>query len=118
MDLFSERIKKIQRGKVLADKYCLNDNSFFYIIINRHLGDSLKVLKRLKSIKDYYGDNAPRFHFPNHENNKAPIPKRKLIRNIGIITNNSIAGVAKLYSDYYDELIILPQKMLYHNITV
>ncbi len=104
---FFERLEKLKRGMEVADRICGYDTSVCYIIINRHIGDSTRAFKVLKSIRVYYGLGSNRFHFSDSTVHKAVFKKKKLIQKIVVVTTKSISGVAKLYSDYYDEMIIL-----------
>lgn len=111
---FEKRIRLIQTGKDVAFKYCEFDNSVFYLIVNRHLGDSLRTLRSVSSIKEYYGKDSNRIHFqgdniPTHTpSNFLPrIEKNKYINKLYIICSQSNAGVAKLYGEYIDGIIIL-----------
>lgn len=115
---FNIVIDKIKYGLKLALQYCKLDNNVLYFILNSHLGDAARDLKILKAIRQYYGPSASRFHFSEGLNVHDEIhavkkfPKRKLISKIVIITNRSISGVARLYENYIDEIIIFPRKEL------
>ena len=119
--IFESRLKKIINGMRIAEKYCLYTNSIFYMILNRHIGDAARVLKAVKGIKDYYGLTASRYHFHSDDLNseeakskgvKREFKKRKCIEKIVVVTNKSISGVAKLYSKYIDDIIVLQQNDL------
>lgn len=119
--IFKSRLEKIINGMQIAEKYCLYTNSIFYMILNRHIGDAARVLKAIRGIKDYYGTTASRYHFHSDDLNseeakskgvKREFKKRKCIEKIVVITNKSISGVAKLYSKYIDDIIVLQQNDL------
>ncbi|MFR1632143.1 MAG: hypothetical protein ACLSU0_03135 [Oscillospiraceae bacterium] len=119
--IFNGRLEKVMRGMQLAEKYCLYSNSVLYMILNRHIGDAARVLKAVKGIRDYYGADAPRYHFGSDDLNseearakgiKKTFAKRKCIKKIVVITNQSISGVARLYSKYIDDIVVLSQNEL------
>lgn len=119
--IFNGRLEMVMRGMQLAERYCLYSNSVLYMILNRHIGDAARVLKAVKGIRDYYGADAPRYHFGSDDLNseearakglKKPFAKRKCIKKIVIITNQSISGVARLYSKYIDDIVVLLQNEL------
>ena len=118
---YVKRLDILIEGMELADKYCSYDNSIFYLILNRHIGDAARVLKDIKKIKYYYGETANKYHFKDDDLEPKEIkkkdfvkffPKRKCIKKIFIITNQSISGVAKLYSESIDGIIVLAQDEL------
>lgn len=109
---FLTRIEKLINGMKIANKICSYDNSICYIIINRHIGDSVRALKTLMSIKLYYGNPNDLYHFNDGLVHKTVFKKKKFIEKINVITTKSISGVAKLYSKYYDDLIILSKEEL------
>lgn len=109
---FLYRIERIKKGFEVAKQYCVLDNTTFYIIINRHIGDAARVLECLKSVKGYYGENSDRFHFSDGKWPMNPIKKTKLIKNLVVVTTKSISGVANLYSYAFDEMIVLPKDQL------
>ena len=119
--IFENRLNHVVAGMRLAEKYCVHSNSVLYMILNRHIGDAARVLKDSKAIKDYYGLQASRYHFGSddinsqqakNKNIKKEFKKVKCIKNIIVITNSSIAGVARLYSQIVDDVIILSQSEL------
>lgn len=104
---FLSNLDKLISGMKLANRICSYDTSNCYIIINRHIGDSVRAFKTLLSIKNYYGNDDDLYHFNDEQTHKSVFKKKKLIKRIIVITTKSISGVAKLYSKYYDDLIVL-----------
>lgn len=79
--------------------------------MNRHIGDSVRYLRLIKTFKEYYAISAPRYHY-EAEKELFIFKKRKNIKKIVVITTPVNAGVARLYSDYIDSIIELPREEL------
>lgn len=104
---FEEKIELLRKGKNIADQHCSRDVTTCYIIINRHIGDAARTLQLLKAVKDYYGENANRFHFADGHGTMNPMQKTKCIKKLIVLTTKSISGVARLYAHNFDGIIIL-----------
>ena len=109
---FEEKIKILCKGKLVADQFCSRDASTCYIIINRHIGDAARTLECLKSVKNYYGEKANRFHFSDGHSMMNPVAKTKLIKKLIVLTTESISGVARLYASNFDEIVIIGKASL------
>ena len=107
MEYFEQRMAKLTLGKDLADRYCTLDNTDFYIVVNRHLGDAIRTLRYLPAIRQYYGEQASRNHFQEKNVQAAVFRKKKLIKRLFVITTPSITGIAKLFSRHLDGIITL-----------
>lgn len=107
---FFRRLESVKAGKTIADMHCKKDNSIFYFILNRHLGDAAATLSLLKGVRDYYGDLSNPYH--EFHGKQLNIKKKKRIKKIVVMTTSSICGVAKLFSDYIDEIIVLKKLQL------
>lgn len=112
MQIFIERLEKVLHGMRLADLTCSYDNSIFYFIINRHIGDSVRVLRMLKSVKEYYGPQAKPYHECGSQLQNSMFRKKKKIEKIVVLTTNAIAGVARLYSDAIDDIKVFTKSDL------
>lgn len=110
--IFSEKFSILTHGMRIAHENLSYDNSVAYILVYRHIGDSISVFRRIASIKDYYGENASRFHFEDIKTNIRPFPKKKLIKKVIAVVKPSCEGVAKLFSNCIDGLIVLSYKDL------
>lgn len=117
-NIFQKRLETLQKGMILAKKYCSTDVTNFYVIVNRHLGDIARMMREINQVKLYYGAEADRYHFGSGNlqsplakeyNCASTFPKRKYIKKLYIIANEALAGVAKLYSKYIDGIIVLDQ---------
>lgn len=105
--LFKENIRKLCHARQLEVKYCELDSTHYYFIINRHLGDSIWILRLLHSIKEYYKDGGNRDHSLDAKGLLGLFPKKKIIKKVSVITTKTIADVANLYKDDIDSIIIL-----------
>lgn len=104
---YFEQVDRVKKGKVLADKYCCYDNDIFYIIINRHLGDSRGALRLFKPIKEYYLNRGSENHSKKFEGeNRLSWPKVKQIKKLVAITTESISNFAKLFEGVDDVITI------------
>lgn len=109
MSVFDDKLVKLKRGRDIAIQQCDVNPQNFYIIINRHLGDSFRYLRVLNSIRYYYGEQADEYHFHKKNLEIEIFKKKKRIKKLIVVTTQSIAGVARLYNEYLDEIIILPK---------
>lgn len=114
--LFDDRIETLRKGMLIANQYCSYDPEIFYLIMNRHLGDTLRTMRTVKAIKAYYGETASRYHFDSNDLDSVTaqskrlqrsFPKLKKIKKLFIIASPSNSGVARLYSDFIDGVITL-----------
>lgn len=106
MEDFFENIKKIERGYELACKYVENEQSTHYFIQNRHIGDATRNLKLIKPFKLYYSGDS-RYHFENKKGKVCKMfPKQFECKKVVVITGRVIAGVAKLFPEV-DDVVIL-----------
>lgn len=112
MESFIHRLGQLIHGKELADKYCTSDSSIFYMVVNRHLGDAVRNFKALKAIKLYYGIGAEKYHFVKEDDYSNAIKKKKCIKKLVILTTQSIYGIARLYSQYLDDIIVMKREEL------
>ena len=112
MEYFEQRLEQLKKGKVLAYKHCVVNDKVFYMVVNRHLGDAIRNFKALKAIKMYYGIEAEKYHFVKGDNLTNAIKKKKSIEKIVILTTPSIYGIARLFSEYIDDIIVLPKDEL------
>lgn len=114
--IFNERIEILKRGMQIAQEKLSYDNTIAYLIIYRHIGDAVSAFRKIKAIKDYYGETASRFHFCNEDADSKglvrPFAKKKLIKKVIVIVKPSCEGVAKLFSSCIDGLIVLNFKDL------
>lgn len=108
---FIDKANQVYLGEKLAQLYCNDDDSTFYLIVNRYIGDSVKYLRLIKSFKEYYAASAPLYHY-EAEKELFIFKKRKNIKKIVVITTPENAGVARLYSDYIDSIIELSREEL------
>lgn len=109
---FKKNLDRLIRARNLDIKYCEQDRTHFYFIINRHLGDSIWVLRLLKAIKEYYSPNGDRYHRIANDSLRSLYKKNEIINKISIMTTESIVNVAKLYSDDIDSIIVLNREEL------
>lgn len=114
---YEEHLKFVDRtnfaylGKTLAQKYCTENASTFYIIVNQHIGDTVRYIRLLKAFKEYYSPSSSLYHY-EAEKELFIFKKRKNIKKIIVITNSIIAAVARLYSECIDSIIELSPKEL------
>lgn len=109
--LFRYKFDSIYSGFIVANKYCDLDSEHFYIIINRHIGDSMNYLSYIKAFRDYYGNKTERVHFNNKER-MSYFTKARFCRKITVLTTKSISGVARLYASDIDEIRVLQRSEL------
>lgn len=114
--LFDQRVENLRKGMLIASQYCSYDPEICYLIMNRHLGDTLRTMRTVKAVKAYYGETACRYHFDSDNLNsetaqtkrlQRSFQKLKLIKKLFIIASPSNSGVARLYSDYIDGVVTL-----------
>lgn len=106
---FKYNIKRIIRGQQILEQKCSPDKSNIYVIVNRHIGDAMRIIRGLHNIKKYYGESASRYHFEDIPDKRNSFEKRKVIKKIILITTPVITGLAKLYPNDWDEIITLPK---------
>lgn len=109
---FANKLELLTRGYLVAEKHCKHDASIFYLIVNRHIGDSVKVFNKLKAIKQYYGVNADKFHTIGESQKRLIFEKKKKISKLLVVTTKALSGVAQLYSKYLDGIIVLAKEDL------
>lgn len=108
---FCNKYDLIYSGFILANKYCDLDSEHFYIIINRHIGDSMNYLSYLKAFRDYYGSESQRVHFKDKVG-MSYFNKARFCKRLSVLTTKSISGVARLYTTDIDEIIVLQRNEL------
>lgn len=106
---FNEKLTKLLSGFEVANKHLSTDTENIYIIVNRHIGDCFRVFSILHGIKNYYGENAGKFHFDEIPDRKSTFKKKRVIKKVFVVTHKSLGGIANLYPKDIDEIIILPR---------
>ena len=104
---FSENLERVRAGESIANKFCSYDNSNFYVILNRHLGDAIFNLYGLKTFKELYSAEAPLWDHALFEVQTGEVLyKEKAIKKLIVITTEAISGIVRLY-DFIDDILIL-----------
>ena len=109
--LFYNKFNILYLGFITANRYCSYDKEHFYIIINRHIGDSMNYLSLLHAFREYYGADKNCWHF-NAAKQMSRFKKSRRIKKLTVITTKSIQGVAALYEKDLDEIITLSKQEL------
>lgn len=107
---FIERTKKIFHGYQLAERIVSNEPTTHYMILAKHHGDVMRQMKTILLFKEYYSEKMPSYHAEN-EIGKV-FEKAWVIKKIVVITEESSAGIVRLYSAAVDEVITLSESEL------
>lgn len=91
------KLSKFWDGYKLANKICSYELNILYVIVNRHIGDSIRYLRCLKYIKDYYSGSSSECHFNEKNIENKLFKKKKKIDVVHVITKSPLDGVARLY---------------------
>lgn len=105
---FTENITSTIRGFELAEKIISNDQTVHYLIMDRHIGDVMRMLKLVIQFKKYYSETEPYF---NEKRYGKLFRKAWVVKKVVVITDDVHAGVAKLFSSV-DGIITLPTEEL------
>lgn len=92
---------QLEEGHELVSRYCPPKEQGIYLLLNRHIGDACLFLTCLRSVKLFYGEKA--CQETEHG--------RRKITQITVVTTPVLSGVAKLYPDVDDIIVVSPKEV-------
>ncbi len=105
---FMKGLQIALNGYEIACRIISQDPNIHYLIMRKHIGDVMRMLKQVILFKEYYSENEP-YHCPE-ECGKA-LPKEYCVKKIVIITTELLAGLTHLFSSVDDVVILSNREM-------